>query len=76
MDLRVVRFRAYELGFVKEPPSCNSREGKPTLECWCYLEPLAKRNKEGGILAHPCPTNNTPTEVEHTTVNVSWNEDG
>jgi hypothetical protein len=73
IDLRIVRFRAYELGIIAEPPPCQLQEGKGSTGCWCYLEPAAKRNSAGTLQSRSCPPRpqDVPSPV---VVNVSWDE--
>lgn len=57
MDLRIVRFRAWQLGVIAEPPPCQQQDGRGTAGCWCFKEPAATRQADGKIRARPCPTN-------------------
>jgi hypothetical protein len=52
MDLRLVRFRAWQLGFVPSPPPCQGSEGQ---RCWCFFEPAATRGANGKLTPHGCP---------------------
>jgi len=76
MDLRMVRFRAWELGLIASPPPCQQRDGsgRAAAGCWCFLEPAATRRSDGTIMPRKCP----PYEKappEHVTESVGWGED-
>jgi hypothetical protein len=73
MDLRLVRFRAWELGIIAEPPPCQLHDDRGATGCWCFLEPAAKRNSSGILISHSCPAR--PTITNPTIVVVGWDDE-
>jgi hypothetical protein len=75
MDLRIVRFFAWQLGAVEDPPPCQLHDGRGSVGCWCFLPPIAKVGKGGGMISRPCPTKPPePSNAPPAHVIVGWDE--
>ena len=76
MDLRIVRYRAWQMGILADPPPCQLRETGSAPGCWCLIEPAATvRPEGGGLKPASCPPRETDFSIQPTiNVVVEWDE--